>query len=145
MEVDDAIKQSLGRGLSDEDVWKITELAERKKYMGGDTIVRQFDKDSDLIIVLDGGAEITTFGGEPITTVGPGSILGEVSLVDEQPRSATVRSVQFTEAAVIPAEKLRQVLAGNSALAATVYGNIARTLSSRLRHVTIHIDGLMGS
>lgn len=144
VEVDDAIRQSLGRGLADEDIWKIAELAERKEFMGGDTIVRQFDKNSDLIIVLDGGAEIRTFGGEPITTVGPGSIIGEVSLVDEQLRSATVRSVQFTDAAIIPADKLREVLDGNAAIAAKVYRNIAQTLCTRLRHVTIHIDGLMG-
>ena len=108
------------------------------------TVLMEFDKNSDLIVVLDGSAQITTFGGEPISTVGPGSIVGEVSLVDDQPRSATIRSVQFTETAVIPAAKLSTLIESNPAIGATVYKNIAQTLCSRLRHSTIHLDGLMG-
>lgn len=145
MEIQDAIAQTLGRGLSQSDAWKIAELADKRKFQGGDTIVRQFDKNSDLIIVLDGTAQIMTFNDELISEMGPGSIIGEISLVDEQPRSATIRSIQFTEVAVIPAAKLRDLLANDPTVAAAVYRNIAQTLCTRLRHATIHLDGLMSS
>lgn len=145
MEIQDAISQTLGRGLSDEDSWKIAELAEVKKFQGGDTIVRQFDKNSDLIIVLDGTAQIKTFKDELISEIGAGSIIGEISLVDEQPRSATIRSILYTEVAIIPATKLRALLEQDPKLASAVYKNIAQTLCTRLRHATIHLDGLMGS
>jgi CRP/FNR family transcriptional regulator, cyclic AMP receptor protein len=145
LEIQDAIEQTLGRGLSQDHIWKIAELADRRKFQGGDTIVRQFDKNSDLIIVLDGNAQVCTFNDELITEMGPGSIIGEVSLVDEQPRSATIRSMQYTEVAIISAARLRDVLARDPALAAGVYKNIAQTLCTRLRHATIHLDGLMSS
>lgn len=145
MEIQDAIARTLGRGLGEADVWKIASLAETKKFKGGDTIVRQFDKNSDLIIVLDGSAQISSFKDELISEVGPGSIIGEISLVDEQPRSATIRSIQYTEVAVIPAGNLKALLDKDSALAASVYKNIAQTLCTRLRHATIHLDGLMSS
>ena len=145
MEVQDAISQTLGRGLSEEHVWKMAALAEVKKFAGGDTIVRQFDKNSDLIIVLDGSAQINTFNDELISEIGPGSIIGEISLVDEQPRSATIRSIQYTQVAVIPAAKLRDLIAQDPVVAAGVYKNIAQTLCTRLRHATIHLDGLMSS
>jgi len=145
LEIQEAIGQTLGRGMSEERIWKITELAERKRFNGGDTIVRQFDKNSDLIIVLDGTAQIKTFNDDLITEIGAGSIIGEISLVDEQPRSATIRSTLFTEVAVIPAAKLRDLLAKDPELAAAVYKNIAQTLCTRLRHATIHLDGLMSS
>jgi CRP/FNR family cyclic AMP-dependent transcriptional regulator len=145
MEIQDAIAQTLGRGLGQEDVWKIAQLAELKKFQGGDTIVRQFDKNSDLIIVLDGTAQINTFNDELISEIGLGSIIGEISLVDEQPRSATVRSIQFTEVAIIPAAKLKELLKSDAVVAAAVYKNIAQTLCTRLRHATIHLDGLMSS
>lgn len=145
MEIQDAIEQTLGRGMSQEMVWKITMLAERKRFQGGEVIVRQFDKNSDLIIILDGNAQIKTFKDEMIAEVGPGSLIGEVSLVDEQPRSATIRSIQFTDVAILPAAKLRELIERDSALAAGVYKNIAQTLCTRLRHATIHLDGLMGS
>jgi CRP-like cAMP-binding protein len=145
MEVDEAIGQTLGKGLNEEQVWRITQLAETKKFMGGDTIVRQFDRNSDLIIILDGSARIMTFQDEFVAELGPGSIIGEISLVDEQPRSANVRSAHGATAAVIPAERLRTLLDGDPAIAATVYANIARTLCSRLRAATINLDGLMTS
>jgi CRP/FNR family cyclic AMP-dependent transcriptional regulator len=143
MEVDEAIRQSLGRGLTDTDIWKIVQLANRKRFSGGDTIVRQFDKNSDLIVILDGTAQIMNFKDELISELGPGSIIGEISLVDEQPRSATIRSIHGTEAAIIGAEKLRQLLDSDSKLASGVYRNIAQTLCTRLRVATIHLDGLM--
>ncbi len=145
MDIQEAIAATLGRGLGEAGVWKIAELAEMKKFTGGDVIVRQFDKNSDLIVVLDGTAQINTFNDDLITEIGTGSIIGEISLVDEQPRSATIRSVQYTDVAVISAAKLRDVLAKDPALAATVYKNIAQTLCTRLRHATIHLDGLMSS
>jgi CRP/FNR family cyclic AMP-dependent transcriptional regulator len=145
MEIQDAIGRTLGRGLSEENVWKIAELADRKKFQGGDTIVRQFDKNSDLIIVLDGTAQINTFNDELISEIGAGSIIGEISLVDEQPRSATIRSIQYTEVAIIPAAKLRDLLEDDKTIAAAVYKNIGQTLCTRLRHATIHLDGLMSS
>jgi CRP/FNR family cyclic AMP-dependent transcriptional regulator len=145
MEIQDAIAQTLGRRLSEENVWKIAQLAEVKKFNGGDTIVRQFDKNSDLIIVLDGTAQINTFNDELISEVATGSIIGEISLVDEQPRSATIRSIHFTEVAIIPAAKLKRLLDEDTVIAAAVYRNIAQTLCTRLRHATIHLDGLMSS
>lgn len=145
MEIQDAIALTLGRGLGEDGIRKISELADRKKFNGGDTIVRQFDKNSDLIIVLDGNAQIKTFNDELISEIGPGSIIGEISLVDEQPRSATIRSIQSTEVAIIHAAKLRDLMANDPIVAAAVYKNIAQTLCTRLRHATIHLDGLMSS
>src|SRR5579871_3093613 len=143
MEIHDAIAQTLGRGLSTFQVQAIARLAENRRYSGGDTIVRQFDKNSDLIIILDGTAHILSFKDELLSEMGPGSIIGEISLVDEQPRSATVRSDTFTVVAVIPAAKLKQLMIEDSDLAAVVYKNIAQTLCVRLRHATVHLDGLM--
>lgn len=145
MELHDAIAETLGRGLSTEGVWKIADLADRKTFNGGDTIVRQFDKNSDLIIVLEGNATIKTFNDEVISEVGTGSLIGEISLVDEQPRSATIRSVGGTKVAIIPAAKLRGLMDADKEVAAAVYRNIAQTLCTRLRHATIHLDGLMSS
>jgi CRP/FNR family transcriptional regulator, cyclic AMP receptor protein len=145
MEIEEAISQTLGRGLSEESIWKITELAERRKFQGGDAIVRQFDRTSDFIIVLAGNAQVKTFNDDLICEVGPGSIIGEISLVDEQPRSATIRSIQNSEVAIIPAEDLKALLDNNPVIASVVYKNIAQTLCARLRHSTIHLDGLMSS
>src|SRR5688572_18138191 len=143
MELEEAIASTLAKGLEEDELWRITELATERTYEGGDTLVRQFDRDSDLIIILEGSAKVTTFGDELIAELGPGSIVGEISLVDERPRSATVRSANGATAAVIPSGALRELLEDEPAIAAVVYRNIAQTLCSRLRVSTIHLDGLM--
>ena len=131
--------------MTAEQIGEIVALAQTRKHSGGDTIVRQFDRNSDLIVILDGNAQILTFKEESVGELGPGSIVGEISLIDEQPRSATVRSMHFTEVAVIPANALRALLDRSPAIAACVYRNIAQTLCTRLRVATINLDGLMGS
>ncbi len=144
MQIDEAIRQSLGRGLSEDELAKVVELAQPQTFPGGDLIVRQFDRNSDLIIILEGRAQIRTFREELICEVGPGSIIGEMSLVDEQPRSANVRAVGSAECAVIHAGKLHNLLRENPTMASIVFKNIATTLCSRLRVANIHLDGLMG-
>ena len=143
MELEEAIASTLAKGLDEDELWRITELATERTFDGGDTILRQFDRDSDLIIILDGTAKVTTFNEELIAELGPGSIVGEISLVDDRPRSATVRSSNGATVAIIPSAKLRELLEDEPNIAAIVYKNIAQTLCSRLRLATIHMDGLM--
>src|SRR5690349_2094159 len=90
----DALKNTyMLRGLSPEQVEKVVSIAQSKDFQGGDTIVRQFSQDSDLMLVLEGDIRINSFSGDKIAEAGPGSIIGEMALVDEKPRSATVVSV----------------------------------------------------
>ncbi|MCW5947613.1 MAG: cyclic nucleotide-binding domain-containing protein [Fimbriimonadales bacterium] len=143
MDVTAAISASFGKGLTNDQVARVAELAQVKEFMGGDTIVRQFDGSSDLVLILEGAARVNTFQGEEIAVLGSGSVVGEISLIDDQPRSATVASVHGTKVAIIPSGELRKLMASDSSLEAGILRNICVTLCTRLRHVTIHLDGLM--
>ncbi len=143
MDVSSAITASFGKGLTEEQIARIADLAEVKDFMGGDTIVRQFDGGSDLALILDGSARVKTFQGEEIAELGVGSVVGEISLIDDQPRSATVVSVRGTKVAFVPAASLRELMSSDPALEAGILRNICKTLCARLRHATIHLDGLM--
>jgi CRP-like cAMP-binding protein len=143
MNITEAIQMSLGKGLTNDQVAAIAELATTRTFMGGDTIVRQFDRNSDLIVILEGSAIVKSFQGEKIAEVGPGSSVGEISLIDDQPRSATVHSSHGTTAALIPSDQLRGLMEADTDLEARILRNICRTLCSRLRVATIQLDGLM--
>lgn len=145
MTVIDAIGTSLGRGLTPEHMRAVAELANVKEFMGGDTIVRQFDRNSDLAVVLEGTARVTTFNGDPIAELGPGSIVGEVSLIDEQPRSATVRAVGTTKVAIIPCGELRNLMTNEPEIDRVLLRNIATILCGKLRLASLHMDGLMAT
>jgi CRP-like cAMP-binding protein len=58
-------------------------------FRAGQTIFRQGDRGGSMYVVLEGQLEVV-LNGETIDFVGPGEVVGEMSLVDGQPRSATV-------------------------------------------------------
>lgn len=123
-----------------EEVWRI---AEEEAFDGGATIVRQFDRNSDLFIVLEGSVKIKSFSGEVIAELGEGSLLGEISLVDDAPRSATVTSVGQTRVARLPAERIRGLMDASPMMAMVIYRNIARILSARIRSTNVQLDALL--
>jgi CRP-like cAMP-binding protein len=137
----DALKRTyLMSGLTDEQVKQIETISNMHNFEGGDTIIRQFSKDSDLIIVIEGQVRINTFSGEKIAEAGPGSVIGEMSLIDDKPRSATVVSMGRARVAVIPSVKLWELMREDAHLARLILLNISRILSTRLRAANIQLD-----
>ena len=126
--------------LSNSQIESLEAMAVDRVYEGGDVLVRQFDRQSDLMVILHGHVCIKTFSGETISELGPGGVFGEVSLVDEAPRSATVSAKGSVTVAVIPSEKLRKLLDGDLGLKALVMQNISRVLCARLRASNVHLD-----
>ncbi|MCH7945970.1 MAG: cyclic nucleotide-binding domain-containing protein, partial [Armatimonadetes bacterium] len=94
-------------------------------------------------IVLRGLAQIKTFSGDTIAEVGPGSVLGEVSLIDQEPRSATVVSSGDSVVAVIPADKLRLMMRHDMGMRCVMLENLARLICQRLRTANIQLDGVV--
>jgi CRP/FNR family cyclic AMP-dependent transcriptional regulator len=133
----------LFRGLTDPQLSSLLGLAVEKDFEGGDVLIRQFEKNHDLMVVLSGTARIKTYSGETIAEVGPGSVLGEIALLDEQPRSATVVAVQKCAVAVLPAKKLNALLDSDPALRGQFLYNIGRLLCQRLRSANIQLDGAL--
>jgi CRP/FNR family transcriptional regulator, cyclic AMP receptor protein len=130
------------RGIPKELIAGMALLADVRQYRGGDVLVRQFDQSSDLLILLDGNARIKSFSGETIAEFGPGSIIGEISLIDERPRSATVVCMGDVRIARIPSSIFRSFMESNPEAASRVYSNICNVLCRRLRSMNVHVDAL---
>ena len=79
-------------------------------------------------IVLRGLLQVQR-GGEVIGRIQPGEFFGEMALVDQQPRSASVIAEQPTDAATLSAWHLRGLIQANPDIAI----HMLRTLSTRLR------------
>jgi CRP-like cAMP-binding protein len=61
-------------------------------------------------IILSGRAAVT-IRGRPIATVGPGEIIGEMALLDRQPRTATVTALEPVRAFVLDPRSFNTLLA----------------------------------
>lgn len=144
MDIIEAIRFNyLFRGLTKEQIERIAGIVEQRKLDGGDVMVRQFDRDTDMMIIVSGGARIKSFSGESLAEVGPGSVIGEVSLVDDQPRSATVVAVGTTVVAVIPGKRLAELVNEDVSLKAQLVLNIGKVLCQRLRTANVQLDAAL--
>jgi CRP/FNR family cyclic AMP-dependent transcriptional regulator len=120
--------------LNDEDVDWLATVGQRQRLDVGTVLIRQGQPIEALIFVLDGQVSVTVDGLGEIARLGSGEILGEMSLVDESPPSATVTVVQPTQILAIDKQHLVARLDSDAAFAARLYRAIATFLSIRMRN-----------
>ena len=78
----------------------------RRTLKEGDTLVEQGDAGSDLYLILDGVLAVEADGDE-VAEVGPGNIVGEMALLQEEgKRTATLRARTPARVAVLAAESI---------------------------------------
>src|SRR5215216_6646124 len=78
--------------LTDADVAWVTRAAIRRRLNAGEVVIQEGSYSEFIIILLDGVLQISTSETGDVARVGVGEIVGEVSLVDSAPPSATVRA-----------------------------------------------------
>ena len=87
-------------------VEKVITSLQRLEVAAGETIVRQGAPADKLFVVVDGEAEVTRDEGgreTQIASLGPGDLFGEVAIMRDHPRSATVRAK--TDATLLALER----------------------------------------
>jgi CRP-like cAMP-binding protein len=67
----------------------------RRRVAAGDTIVRQGEPGDDFFLVSEGRVHVTVDGAE-VSELGPGEGFGEIALLRDVPRTATVAAVEDT-------------------------------------------------
>ncbi len=97
-------------------------------FKAGDTIFREGDPGHELFVIKHGQVEVLT-GNRLLETLGDNEIFGEMALIDDQPRSATV--VAKTDVVVAPVgEKQYLFLVRHTPFFAL---RVMRVLAERLR------------
>ena len=141
------LRKTLGRnyafrGLPESVIATMAGLAVKRPFQTEDVLIERFGPGTDLLVILDGAACIHSPKGEVMADFGPGSIVGEISLVDEQPRSATVIATTNGTAASIPIDALRGAIRMDPGVGLVIMTNIARILCLRLRHMDDFVDAI---
>lgn len=90
----------LFQGMTDAAVEAIGALAEETDFAAGDVLVREGDPGDAFIVIVDGRATVDQ-GGTIVRELSSGSFVGEISLIDGGPRSATVTAVEPIRALVL--------------------------------------------
>ena len=119
--------------LSDEDVEWLSMVGERQWVDVGVKLIQQGEPIEALIFVLDGQVAVSIEGIGEVARLGSGEILGEMSLVDESPPSATVTVVAPTHILSVDKARLAARIDADAVFAARLYRAIAMFLSIRMR------------
>lgn len=129
--------------LSDEFLQHLTESLSVVRVMVGETVFREGDPAREMYVVLDGEMEVlkkSRRGRETrVAILGPNDAFGEMSIIDMQPRSATVRALGSARLLKISTEEMDALYRYDLKSYTLIVLNLARDLSRRLR-VT---DGLL--
>ncbi len=100
MQVADFLRKvTLFEDLDDRSINAITNAVVEQSYAPGQEIVREGDSGVGAFIIRSGRCEVFQMrGGQPmkLAEMGPGDLFGEMALLDEFPRSTTVRASEPT-------------------------------------------------
>jgi CRP-like cAMP-binding protein len=128
--------------LTNEQAQGIADSVVKRRYRRGEVIVEHGRKSNALFILLTGRARVLTAdvrGREVILAVlQPGDYVGEMSLIDNEPHSATVRAEIQTDMLILGRPEFARCLPENSSLSYA----IMRGLVQRLRSADRQIESL---
>jgi CRP/FNR family cyclic AMP-dependent transcriptional regulator len=140
----EALKSTyLAAGLTETQLASISELATERNFMPASRIIKQGDTGSDLFVIIQGRVNILTPDGDKLAEVGPGSVLGEISLIDARPRTADAVCIGNVQAAVFDAKILRSHMNQDRDMGFMVLANLSRVLCGRLRDTNAKVDALI--
>ena len=128
--------------LTEAQAASVAESVIKRAFRRGECIVEQGKKSNALFILLNGRARVVSVdnrGREVIlATLRPGDHIGEMSLIDDEPHSATVRADVRTDVLMLGRADFVRCLPENSSMAYAVM----RGLVQRLRHADRKIESL---
>ena len=116
--------------ISDAYVMAIARHAQDIRAKAGDVLVREGDAGNDLMLLLDGTANVQR-DGRTLNTMGPGEYFGELSLLDGQPRSADVVAASEARVLTVDHPAFEQILANEPSLAQKIILNLCRMIRSK--------------
>jgi CRP/FNR family transcriptional regulator, cyclic AMP receptor protein len=140
MELSQSLKNvELFNGLTDQDLADVAQICTERRLQAGENIVTQGGAGDDLFLITAGYVEVVvddnTHDRRVIVSLGEGQIIGEMSLLDQGPRSATVRACNSpTVVQVIERQDFETLCERNPHVGYIVMRNLALDLSFKLRH-----------
>ena len=115
-------------------------------YMGvyraqpAETIIREGDVGDFMLLIIRGEVDILKRGHhreqQHMTSVGAGTTIGEMSMIDGEPRFATCRTTQATTFGVLTRDNMAKIILEQPQLGSKILVKLVTMLSARLRQTS---------
>ena len=128
--------------LSARHLARLARLTTRRSYRPSAVIVRQGDTSMSFYVILAGRVRVERVSEAgataPIEELEPGGFFGEMELIDDLPRSATVTALDPTECALLATWDFQQELRGEPEIALA----LLPALNRRIRDLEVQLGRL---
>lgn len=128
--------------LSEVDVQALARLTTRRRYPKDTVVFFENEQGDTLFMILEGRVRVTILGDDGreviLSVLGPGDFFGEISLLDNEPRSATAIAAEESELLLLHRADLQGAMSENPSIGAA----LIRVLSARLRRANHQISTL---
>ena len=124
-------------GLPSVHLRRVVDIGVEEEYRRNTNIFAEGDKGDKFYLILEGAVRVSRIvpgmGEEALAVLREGAYFGEMSLIDEAPRSATIIAHEKSRLFVVNRRDLEDLLFVDRDLAYELLWNFVRTLSRRLR------------
>jgi CRP-like cAMP-binding protein len=133
---------SLFADLPDADLASVAAVAKPRRYARDEVVIREDERGDVFCLIKQGRVKITMTSPEGkeliLSTLGPGQFFGEMALLDDEPRSASVIATEKLEVLTIWRSDFLQLLRENFAFTRRLLAE----MSKRLRDASSRIESL---
>ena len=127
------------KGLHASCIKTLSDVAKEVNVDKGNQVFAQGNPGDSFFVINSGAVRVLKKGSEgydEVARMGAGEAFGEMSLIEDESRSATVEAVEPTHLIQIKRSDLENLLDSDKALAMETYKAWAKYLSERLRTAT---------
>jgi signal transduction histidine kinase len=127
---------ALFSGLPEEELTRLVMMGREVALQPGEVLIREGEPGDALFVIVEGEFEVTKLAGSSAVVIahrGAGEVIGEMSLLDNEPRSATVRALTSSRLFRIDQDSFHKLLEWSPAAARA----ILRTVTMRLRNTEV--------
>src|SRR6218665_410023 len=134
--------------LSSAELLYLSELAEQRRYSAGELVFEEGELGDSLYVIVRGEVEVVRRDDSgrprPLTVLTAPELFGEMSLIDKEYRSATVRARTAAELLRLTAQHLATFRQAHRDGCTFIVINIARILSARVREANARLTARQG-
>jgi CRP/FNR family cyclic AMP-dependent transcriptional regulator len=125
----------LFEGLSKKELQAILASSKQVTHRAGSTLAKEGDSGLGFFLIVDGTATVKV-GSRVFRRMGPGDFFGEISLLDQGPRTATVEAETDVVTLGLAAWVFKRLIEQNPAIAS----KMLKVMAQRLRTAAKQLD-----
>ncbi len=139
---------ALFRGLNQEELEILADMCGIWETMDGQYIFKEGDKSEILYAIIEGKVDVLFSAGiisnRKTGELQPGQVFGEMSMIDAEKRLASVRCTQDCRLLSLTIDDFKRLGKSHPHIHLTIYKNISRETSRRLRSAEIRLREITG-